>query len=293
LDREFPATPLVATAYENMCKYAGPLDPNYRTVVDTIKGFMQFSPTHELWKIVGATDAPSTDKEKEQVQTLEKLLAHGADPNLRNYSRKSALHLAIQNRKKLAISMLVGEGAADLNLLDGDKNTALQIARNMMIKDKSSPEALKKSSDICRILLQSGATENQKPQQGTFSEGTNPLDPYYIQGSRHDSNGATAHGHYGQSMVPLDQDCKEACNNFNLTITSFCPSQEFPTRRFLHKEPTIYTALYEDTTKDVIPPGALPHFESIDSIKSSDRDPVMEEVTRVFTWYHLPANNVC
>jgi hypothetical protein len=289
LDREFPAKPLVGAAYENMCKYAGPLDPNYRTVLDTIKGFMQFSPTQELWKIIGASDALSPDKEKEQVQTLEKLLARGADPNLRNYSQKSALHLAVQNRKKLAVSVLVGEGAADLSLPDGDKNTALQIAKSML-KDKNNREALEDSMDIFLILLQSGATENEKPPEET--EDIIPLVGNYIEGSRHASKGATPHCHYGQSTLLLDQDCEEACNKFNLAITSFCPSEDNPTRRFIHKEHTVYTALYGNTTEATVPPGDLPPFNPNKFISGLDLDPVVEPITPAFTWYHLPANNV-
>jgi hypothetical protein len=90
LRREFPATPFSAT-YETMCKYAGPLDPNYRTVVDTLKGLIEFSTTRQLWKIVGATDVLSSEQE----QQVWAPLALRADPNLWNYDGKCALHLAV------------------------------------------------------------------------------------------------------------------------------------------------------------------------------------------------------
>jgi len=56
-----------------MCKYIGPFDANYRTVVDTIKGFLEFSPTRQLWKVIGAEDAQRLEK-------LQELLELRADP---------------------------------------------------------------------------------------------------------------------------------------------------------------------------------------------------------------------
>lgn len=270
-----------------MCKYTGPSDTKYRIVVDTIKGFIDFRYTRELWNLIKRQSSSSTGKEPESAEResekkMKRLLELGADPNLRNYYLKSALHQAVQNHKTLAIPTLVSEGA-DIDLPDGDGKTALQIAINQ------------KAWDVCDILLQAGADESVTKQQGTSSERTdesipvNPSNGHYIEGRRHDSNGVSVQ--YRQS-VPLTQNCREASNNFPLTITSFCPRPEFPARRFVQEE-TVYKALYDVTARDVIPPGPLRDFKSnpfahLDPITVTDK-----KVARAFTWYHLPANNVC
>ena len=164
-----------------MSKYTGPFDANYKTVVDTIKGFIEFSSTRQLWNMVRRTDAPSTEEgESEQRERLSELLARGAHPNLWNYNGKFALHLAVQSQNDLAVPMLVWEGA-ELNLPDGDGETALQIAVAERMKDPRNV----KSEEIYQILRQTGAIMNAREgvHQPPKQEDLEPLtSSYYIRG---------------------------------------------------------------------------------------------------------------
>jgi hypothetical protein len=245
-----------------MSKYTSALDPNYRTVVDTIKGFVEFSSTRQLWNMI-RREAP-LNTEKEQIESMQNkmitLLELKADPNLLNHDQKSALHLAVQNHNEWAVQMLLWEGA-NINLLDGDGKTALQIAQDMMFRDLSNTQ----SKDIYEILRQAGTSMNVREElRHTLKHGeVQPVSlSYYIEGVRLDPNGARARSSAAQGPLKLSPDCQEACMNFKLVINSFCPSQEFPLRR-LYQTETILDALYSEKSRDIIPPKPFPEFKSL------------------------------
>jgi hypothetical protein len=270
-----------------MSKYTGPFDANYKTVVDTIKGFIEFSSTRQLWNMVRRTDAPSTEEgESEQRERLSELLARGADPNLWNYNGKSALHLAVQSQNDLAVPMLVWEGA-ELNLPDGDGETALQIAVAERMKDPRNV----KSEEIYQILRQTGAIMNAREgvHQPPKQEDLEPLtSSYYIEGKRLDPRGAPARRNFRPGPSEFSPDCKEACRNFDLIINSFCPSQTFPLRGYHHTE-TVFVALYADESKDIFPP-PLPQVQ-VPYSPISELDKADRRGTRELQFYMVPSSN--
>jgi len=271
-----------------MCKYPGPSDTNYRIVVDTIKGFFEFSSTKQLWNIVRRNTSPRTAEEQTIMQAkMLELLVLKADPNLLNYNKKSALHLAVQNQNALAVQILLWEEPC-LDIVDSDGKTPLQIAMDQIKRNPSKKELV----EIYETLRQAGASMNTgKKSRHPLKQGEIALtSSYYIEGLRLNSNGARARISHSQKQSKLPLDCENACKIFKLDINSFCPSQKFPLRRFYQRE-TIFDALYTEKSRDLIPPKPpLPEF-------NSNPNELLRQIQEVpsscdFTWYHLPANNV-
>ena len=61
---------------------------------------------------------------------IRALLENGADVNLGGLAAKTPLHLAVKRRNKLAIPILIDYGA-DLEIVDDNNETALEMARRM------------------------------------------------------------------------------------------------------------------------------------------------------------------
>lgn len=250
--RGFPATGF-RERYENMCRYTGSSDRNYKTVVDTIKGFIEFSSTRQLWNLIRKESSSITEEEsRKRMKELLESPDLKADPNLWNYDEKSALHQAVKNHKVWAIPMLVSEGA-DVNKRDGDGRTAFQIAVDMRIRNESKSEEFE---EICGILLQAGA--NERRQQGTSDQdGLHKLisdrlsKGYYVNSTGYGSNRVPVPRTAEQPLARLSPDREAVCRNFDLTITSFCPCEEDPKLRFIQVK-TVFDALYTKTS--VIPP---------------------------------------
>jgi hypothetical protein len=255
-------------SHTDMCKYAGPTDDKYRAVRDAIKGFILFSPTRQLWQQIrlGAGEY------------VEMLLRAGADPNLPNASQQSALHQAVQFDNKGVIPVLLRHGA-NLNLIDGNGNSALEMA------------AIAGKLNIYRMLRQFNARVNSRvrfPDNLQHPERESAAFAGYVPGKRLDARTRVGRSE-ASTTVQLSPECEAACRESEMIITSFCPNEIFPLRRYRQKE-TVYDALYTNISEDIIPPRSLPEFESIESLWYDRKSE--ENLKADFTWYHLPANNV-
>jgi hypothetical protein len=110
----------------------------------------------------------------------------------------------------------------------------------------------------------------------------------YVPGKRLDARTRVGRSE-ASTTVQLSPECEAACRESEMIITSFCPNEIFPLRRYRQKE-TVYDALYTNISEDIIPPRSLPEFESIESLWYDRKSE--ENLKADFTWYHLPANNV-
>jgi len=77
----------------------------------------------------GFTTLMMAVKKKENTQATAWLLERGADPDVRNFSGRSALHLAARDGRTEQVKLLLAEGAA-VNMRDERGDTPLQYAHN-------------------------------------------------------------------------------------------------------------------------------------------------------------------
>ncbi|KAH8647039.1 hypothetical protein BGZ60DRAFT_230105 [Tricladium varicosporioides] len=249
----YPKIPL-DTNHTKMSKYSGQHDPSYTILVDAIKGFVAFAPTRQVWKAIdfGA------------IHSVQMMLDQGADPNLQDIQGDSALHKAVRSREHAPqlVEALISRGA-DVHLKNINHKTALSVAE------------VEGKSEIAKILRRHGATVQFGDMKIAGQE--YPLDKIYMDGPSHSSNVERK-----TDMESLDFNCISACRQSTLSITHFCPSDDGHLDRYRLKA-SIFDSLYDQNLSDEILQNALARYQEEHQIKPQES---------LFTWYHLPANNM-
>jgi ankyrin repeat protein len=98
-------------------------------------------------------------------ETIEFLIAEGADLEAKDKDGDSALHTAINWLRVEVVELLIKAGA-DLTSLAGNGNTVLTSAVRNRIADIDLPN---KKKNIIGILMEAGADVNQKNADGTYT----------------------------------------------------------------------------------------------------------------------------
>jgi ankyrin repeat protein len=242
------------TNHTSMSKFPSENDQGYRVVIDAIKGFLEFAPTRQLWKEVSMG----------RIRTVQIMLDLGADPNLQDIEGESALHKAVRCKGNAArvVETLVSRGA-DIDLKDIEQKTALSIAER------------ESKDDIARFLRRNGATRGTWDIKKIGNE--HPLDKIYMDGPSHSSD---IEGRW--DLEVLDYNCEDACRNSTLSISYFSQCASGTLDHYRSKT-SVFDALYDkDSSKEIIG-NALTKYQELNN---------METKSALFTWYHLPANNV-
>jgi len=260
------------TNHTNMSKFSSHQDPSYRVLVDAIRGFLAFAPTRELWRAVSS----------DTIEPIQMMLDLGADPNLQNISGQSALHKAMQ-LKENAISVVEGLIAkgADIDLRDGEGQTALFIAER------------ESKYDLVRLLLKNGAQlkledwEKLAAMKAPIMQKAgkeHPFDKIYMDAPGHSSRKVRRKiERKTYDLEDLDSSCVYACRQSNLSVTYFCRPNDGVPHRYRLKT-SVFNALYDQALSgEIFGENALAKFQKESQIGKQES---------LFTWYHLPANNV-
>jgi len=102
-----------------MSKYCATHDTNFKCVLNSMKVFLEFASTQQLWKAIDSRDEG----------TVRTLLERGADPDLKNLAGQSALHLAAMAESEPITQLLLDESCKiNVNAKDKHGNTALRWA---------------------------------------------------------------------------------------------------------------------------------------------------------------------
>lgn len=237
-----------------MSKYPNQHDRRFCVVVDAIRGFLAFAPTRHLWKAVDVG----------RIRTVQMMLDLGADPNLQDIGGESALHKAARSRgtgTRVIETLLAG--GADIHQKNAKHKTALSIAE------------IEGRDDIARLLRKHGATLqfwDMKKAGNVY-----PLDKIYMDGPSHASNAERR-----WDLDSLDFNCEAACRQSIISITHFSRSNGRSLDRYRLKA-SVFDALYDESLSSEIIETALLRYQ---------KEHNMETRQSMFTWYHLPANNV-
>jgi hypothetical protein len=261
----FGSVPFRASHTE-MSKFSGPRDPRYNMVGNTIDGFSKFSLTRQLWKCVSSF--ASNEATSDHLTSLKTLIEKGADLNLQNYQGDDALHQAIALEADVqVVKMFIAEGAR-ISSRDAKGRTPLFIA---LAKDRATTVqhlhlkgAYLTATDIkSQAFLDLSADQKERIANAVLlNMGDNVLKPENL-----------------AAIVNLGKDAEDACLRSTMSITRFYMLQD-QNRDHRRIKRSVFNVLYEGHLEDDISRiGAL----SQDQIESS---------SVLFTWYHLPANNV-
>jgi hypothetical protein len=202
-------------------------------------------------------------------QVVKMYLESGRNPNLRNSSGQSALHLAVQHGQRNVVRLLTKTYNADVSLCDAEGQTALHLAI-MHCGEKK---------DIIEMLLQRGADVNIKNKVGR-----SPLDlaePFEVDPAilksrplvEGPSEDAVLEG-LMDPLAPRLSSAIHACHDFHATLADFFLIDR--KEKFIYEQPTVHEVLYETGP---------------DEILEAVRSPNVTESPRC-RWVHLPSNNV-
>jgi ankyrin repeat protein len=101
-----------------------------------------------------------------QVATIQCLLRSGANPNATDKSGVAPIHRAVRTRCAAAVEALLS-GGAKLDLRNKSGSTPLHLAvQNTGRGGSGSPEAIEQQRQIIRVLLDNGASIQEKDDSG-------------------------------------------------------------------------------------------------------------------------------
>jgi hypothetical protein len=255
--------------HTDICKFKGPDDPRYAMVVDVISGFLKFAVTRELWRTISDRN----------VGAARKTIELGADVNALDYEGQNALHQVVRFKdvQVRMIELLLSNGA-DINARNGSNETALLIAE------------MRKKEEISRLLQKQGAQlmpadmrriNHRKASVFKKAGDKPPLDRIYM--DQPDLSLVQERKlEHSSALDYSDSDCLYATRKSTMSITHFVKSENGRSEHFRLKT-NIFDALYAVGLSDDILEHALDKYQEEHEIEKKEK---------LFTWYHIPANNV-
>ena len=104
--------------------------------------------------------------QKQYHGTMLKLLEHNADPKQKHqHTQNTALHLACENGDLEAVQILVIQGRADLDALNKEKDTPIDVTRKQIEKLSAGDTSMGRFQEIYSYLKGVWDEREQKAQQ--------------------------------------------------------------------------------------------------------------------------------
>jgi hypothetical protein len=265
--------------------YQGSNDPRYINLQVSIRKFWQ-----EFWIFEAVRSGDSYRLE-------DFLKRYHVDPNKPRFLGETALHIATQKGDYRVVEYLISYGA-DLSLTTAKGQTPLQLAVEngdfkmvkLLLTKGARPDTKYVGKHLTRIYFNPHAIDRLKSIESNIQQlledpplvyGPYPREVEKARSEKHEENQKKQ----GQSFYqdgPLPAPGPEgltACNSFHITISNFFTTTQ-QQEAFDIRTATVNDILYMISPQDI-------------SQKVRDKAKAGVLLNTGFTWYHVPANNVC
>ena len=216
---------------------------------------------------------------------MDAVMDRGVDPNIQNWSKKTALHMAAQTSQPQMVLRLLSNYNANVTLQDGVGATALHIVVKHSADDIDKTKELEADAEIVEKLMAKGAdpkaiddeglTVNHMAEKISATKKIQDLlaDPPLVEGLSE-----SPPLKWEEPEPPQSQDQLNACLAFKATLVECFYDENKRKDQFVFEKTTsIFELLY----------GSGP-----EKIFDRARPPSQRKLQPRCRWIHVPANNV-